>query len=142
MAGETEPDKAALLAEIAAARARLVETGEGLRAALECVRHKLDVPTRAKESFQENKPAWIGGAALVGLLLSKIPARKKTVLVERGLGIAAGGKLAMLWGAAKFAGAIAKPFIGDITGERINELMRRFSKKGAPTAPPGKQEPS
>jgi hypothetical protein len=142
MAGETEPDKAALLAEIAAARARLVETGEGLRAAFEDVRHKLDVPTRAKESFQENKPAWIGGAALVGLLLSKIPARKKTVLVERGLGLAAGGKLAMLWGAAKFAATLAKPFIGDITGERIHELVGRFSKKIPRTEPRGKQEPS
>lgn len=131
MAGET--DKAALVAELAAARARLTETGDGLRVTCESVRAKLDVPARAKESFAEHKPAWLGGAALVGLLLSKLPARSKTVVIERGAGLGASGKLAMLWGAAKFAGAIAKPFIGDLTGERITELMRRFSKKGVPS---------
>ncbi len=128
MAGET--DKAALVAEIAAARARLTETGDSLRVACEGVRAKLDVPARAKKSFAQHKPAWLGGAALVGLLLSKIPARSKTVLIERGAGLAAPSKLAMLWSAAKFVGAVAKPFIGDLTGERITELMRRFSKKG------------
>ena len=103
---------------------------------LDSVRAKLDVPARAKESFAEHKSVWLGGSALVGFLLSKIPARSKTVVIERGAGLAASGKFAMLWDAAKFAGAVARPFIGDLTSERINELLRRFSKKSPP--PPNK----
>ena len=134
MAGET--DKAALVVALAAARARLTETGESLCVACEGVRAKLDVPARAKESFAEHKSVWLGGSALVGFLLSKLPARSKTVVIERGAGLVAPGKFAMLWDAAKFAGAVARPFIGDLTSERINELLRRFSKKSPP--PPNK----
>src|SRR5437867_2876642 len=74
MAGPTNPDKIALVAELATARSRLSETGAALRAAL-------DVPSRAKESFRRHRPTWLGGAALLGLVLSKLPTRRKTVFV-------------------------------------------------------------
>ena len=141
MARETEPDKAALLAESAAARARLAETGESLRVALDEVRQKLDVPARAKESFQEHKAAWLGSAGILGLLLSKIPARQKTVIVGGTSALASASKLSMLWGAAKLVGSIAKPFIGEITGERLAELARRYSKKAKPPVEPDHQPP-
>ena len=84
--------------ECATARSRLSETASALRAAL-------DVPSRAKESFQRHRPTWLGGAALLGLVLSKLPSRRSTVFVERATGKALGaaGKLGFAWTAAKFA---------------------------------------
>ena len=125
MAGPTETDKTAILAELAAARARLSETGEGLR-------RQLDVASRAKESFREHRPAWLGGAALVGLVLSKIPARKKTVLIERATGKAVGaaGKLGVAWSVAKFAFDFAKPLITEFAGKHAGDIARRFGKVG------------
>ena len=71
-----EPDlKTELAAELERARARIAHN-TGL------LRHDLDVSTHLKESFHQNKAAYIGGATFVGLLLSKLPARKKKIYVE------------------------------------------------------------
>lgn len=70
MAGPAEHDKLAIVAELAAARARLSATGEALR-------RSLDVTARAKENFQRHKPAWLSGAAIFGFVLSKLPSRKR-----------------------------------------------------------------
>ncbi len=127
MSGDSE--KAELIAELAAARERLAKTGRALQDAGELLRQKLDVSARAKESFEKHRPAWLGGATLLGLLLSKLPSRKKTVFVERSTGQSLGmaGKLGALWSAAKFAAGIAKPFLGEIAGQRLGELARRFT---------------
>ena len=124
-----DSDKAQLIAELAAARERLARTGRALRDAGELLRQKLNVPARAMESFEKHRPAWLGGATLLGLLLSKLPSRKKTVFVERSTGQTLGmaGKLGALWGAAKFAAGIAKPFLGEIAGQRLGEFARRFT---------------
>src|SRR5208283_2900148 len=68
--------KIELAAEIERARGRLSRQVESLR-------HDLDVGTHLKQSFHHNKAAYIGGATLFGLLLAKLPARKKKVYVER-----------------------------------------------------------
>lgn len=136
MAGDS--DKAELIAQLAAARERLARTGRALQDAGELLRQKLDVPARAKESFEKHRPAWLGGATLIGLLLSKLPARKKTVFVERSTGQALGmaGKLGAVWSAAKFAAGIAKPFLGEIAGQRLGELARRFTNTAKENEPP------
>ena len=125
MAGPTEPDKIAILAEIAAARTRLSETGKALR-------HVLDVPSRTRESFKHHRPAWLGGAAMLGLVLSKLPVRKKTVFVERSTGKALGtaGKLGILWSTARLAFDFAKPLISEMAGKHLGELARRFRRAG------------
>lgn len=125
MAGPKDADKSALLAELAAARVRLSATGEGLR-------RQLDVASRAKESFREHRPAWLGGAALLGLVLSKLPARKKTVLIERATGkaIGAAGKLGVAWSVAKFVFDSARPLIAEFAGKHAGDLARRFGKAG------------
>jgi hypothetical protein len=72
-----EPDlKSQLAADLERARGRIARTADLLR-------HDLDVGTHLKESFHQNKAAYIGGATFLGLLLSKIPARKKKIYVER-----------------------------------------------------------
>ena len=136
MAGDT--DKAALVAELAAARSRLAKTGRALQEAGDLLRQKLNVPARAKESFEKHRPAWLGGATLLGLLLSKLPSRKKTVFVERSTGQALGvaGKLGTLWSAAKFAAGLAKPFLGEIAGQKLGELAQRFTKQSKESEQP------
>ena len=120
-------DKAVLIAELDAARAKIDKTGAALREAGEEVRRKFDLSARAKESFAKHKPAWLGGAALFGLLLSKLPARKTTVFVGQASG--ATGKLGAVWGVLKFAGGLAKPFLGDLAAKWLASRME-------PTAPP------
>lgn len=72
-----EPDvKIELAAELERARGRLAHNFGALR-------QDLDVATHLKHSLSEHKTAYIGGATLLGLLLSKLPARKKKIYVDR-----------------------------------------------------------
>ncbi len=127
MAGPAEHDKQAIVAELAAARARLSATGEALR-------RSLDVTARARESFKRHKPAWLSGAAIVGFVLSKLPSRKKTVFVEQTTGkvLGAAGKLGAIFSAAKFAFNIARPLLSDLAGGSIGEILKRFHKPAKP----------
>jgi hypothetical protein len=68
--------KVELAAELERARARLARNYGALS-------RDLDVATHIKHSLAEHKAAYIGGATFLGLLLSKLPARKKKVYVER-----------------------------------------------------------
>jgi hypothetical protein len=68
--------KIAFAADLDRARARLGRNADALR-------RDLDVPSHLKHSFHENKAAYIGGATVFGLLLSKLPARRKKIYVER-----------------------------------------------------------
>jgi len=88
------------------------------------------VPSRARESFQLHRPAWLGGAALLGLVLSKLPARSKTVFVERATGkaLGAGGKLRAVWSVAKLAFDLAMPLVGDLAGKSLGEISKRFTR--------------
>ena len=124
MAGPAEHDKHAIVAELAAARARLSATGDALR-------RSLDVPARAKESFKRHKPVWLGGAAIVGFVLSKLPSRKKTIIVERATGkvLGAAGKLGAIFSAAKFALNFAGPLLSDLAGGGIAEILKRFQRR-------------
>ncbi len=72
-----EPEsKIALAADLDRARARL---GRNLGA----LRQDLDLPTHLKRSFEHHKIAYVGGASIFGLLLAKLPARRKKIYVER-----------------------------------------------------------
>jgi hypothetical protein len=72
-----EPEsKIALAASLDRARAGLGRSADALR-------HDLDVKAHLKRSFELNKVAYVGGATIFGLILSKLPARRKKVYVER-----------------------------------------------------------
>ena len=68
--------KIELAADLEKARARLARNFGALR-------QDLDLGTHFKHSFHENKAAYIGGATVLGLLISKLPARKKKIYIER-----------------------------------------------------------
>lgn len=142
MAGEH--DKAQLIAELAIARARLTEAGHALKASAEAVKDKLDVSARAKASYGRHPVLWNAGAAVVGFLLARLPARKKVVYVERSTGqaLGAGAKAGLLWGAVKFAAGLAKPLLSAFAGQKLGDLAQRFT--GAASAgdePPDENEP-
>jgi len=123
MAGSAEHDKHEFVTELAAARARI-------SAAAGALRQSLDVPARARESFKRHRPTWLGGAAIVGFVLSKLPSRKKTVFVERTTGnvLGAAGKLGALFSAVKFAITVARPLLSELPGGGLGEILRRFHR--------------
>ena len=127
MAGSAEHDKRAIVAELAAARARLSATGDALR-------RSLNVAARARENFKRHKPAWLSGAAIVGFVLSKLPSRKKTVFVEKTTGnmLGAAGKLGAIFSAAKFAINFARPLFASLGGGGLAEILKRFRKPAKP----------
>lgn len=71
-------EKQTLTAELAAAREELT----GYTSAL---RRDCDFSSRLKAGVRRSPAAWYGGAALLGLLLSRLPARRQKVVVKGNL---------------------------------------------------------
>jgi hypothetical protein len=67
-----DDDKAELIAQLAQARATISGNAVALR-------HDLDFPTRAKNAFKRSPVPWLGGAALLGLIVARLPRRAKKV---------------------------------------------------------------
>ena len=99
-------DKQTLAAELASARGRMT----GYAAA---IRRDLDVGARLKTSVARNSAAWYAGAAVLGLLLSKIPPMRRKLVVETPVFLPSqtrkAGKIAVLLGILKFAADFVKP---------------------------------
>ncbi|MEO7318691.1 MAG: hypothetical protein ABIZ56_06860 [Chthoniobacteraceae bacterium] len=99
-------DKKTLIAELAAAR------GE-LRGYTTALRHDLDFGARLKRSVRSHPAVWFGGAAVLGLLLSRIsPGRRKAAVpssILRSPKTAQAGKAAFALTALKFAFDFARP---------------------------------
>ena len=104
MADSTDKEK--LASELAAARGRM----SGYIAAL---RHDLDLGARLKSGVAKNPAAWFAGAAVIGLLLSRIPPTRRKVVVKgpmfRGKQTEKAGKAAVLLTVLKFGLDFAKP---------------------------------
>ena len=64
--------KAELIEEIERARMRLSHGMEGLR-------QDADIGAHLTRSFAEHKAVWLGGAGLMGWVISRLPARRKKV---------------------------------------------------------------
>jgi hypothetical protein len=101
------PDrKKTLIQELTESRQELVGYGQALR-------HDLDFGAKVKRGVRENPAAWFGGAALLGLVLSRLsPARKKLVVkgpTFRGDQTKQAGKAALLLTVLKFGLDLAKP---------------------------------
>jgi hypothetical protein len=68
-------EKNELIEQLARARA-------GLSESFGAIRTDVDVPAKLHRSFQRNKLLWLAGAAVSGVVLAKLPARKKKVYVK------------------------------------------------------------
>jgi hypothetical protein len=126
MARNADADKAALIAEIAATRARMIVVTEHFKASM-------DLPTRARRSFRRNRGLWLGAAAVAGLILSQLPRRKKVVYVERSTGnlLGAAGKAGLIWSGVKLLGGLAKPMLGEFARTRLHDIVARFNERRA-----------
>ena len=119
-----EPDvKIELAAEMERARARLARNFDALR-------HDLDVGTHLKDSFHHNKAAYIGGATLFGLLLSKLPARKKKVYVERKSKetVKAAEKAGLWLILLQFLFKTLRPFLTSLVTKQVTDYVRSRAK--------------
>lgn len=114
-----EQRKAELTAELALARARL-------SANLGALRRDLDFPGRVKAAVLKHPAAWVGGATLFGLLLAKLPARRKKVVVTadgKPAKLARAGKTGLLLGALKIAFDLSRPALAKWAGQRVADYM-------------------
>lgn len=89
----------------------------------------LQVGDRLKENIERNRGAWISGAVLTGLVISKIPPRTKSVIVAPKSGqkaeetAAKAGFLGLAIAAAKVIFNFARPFL-------MKWVTRRLSQSG------------
>ena len=84
------------------------------------LKQDLSIGKRFRRSVRENAFAWYGGAALLGLLLAKIPPMGKKVVVPKPIFAKEqkAGKAALLLGAIKIALDLGRPLILNWLKER------------------------
>lgn len=124
MAGR-EDRKAELVAQLARARA-------GLDRSASKVRDAVDIPRRVRRSFSNNIFLWLGGAAFVGVVISKLPRRTKKVYVDtEGKRVASAGvaKTGLLLAAAKMAFDFARPALMKLAAERLEPIIHDFMQR-------------
>jgi len=133
------PDKAALIAQLAAARESSHRSLTGLAAAL-------NVPQRFQKSVRRNQTAWLAGAGIAGWVLSRLPARRKKVKVvteksASGLGrevkeVAAAGLLLTL---GKLAFSLFRPALTKLLTQKLSDLADDYLAQRASGTKGGRQ---
>ena len=122
--------KSELTAELARARSRI---GANLGA----LRRDLDFPARVKGAVMKHPAAWVGGATLFGVLLAKLPRRRKQTAVQHDgvdAKVISAGKTGLLLGALKIAFDLSRPALAKWAGQRVADYMdgarndRRFPR--------------
>jgi hypothetical protein len=124
--------KEVLKVKLANAREELSAHNQGLHRSLSLV-------DNVKRGFRLHPAAWFGGAAVIGLLLSRIPARTKEVKIKgpklrlnkKESVESQAGKAAFVATAVKFALDLAKPALMRWARERMaNAGVRRDGTRG------------
>lgn len=87
---------------------------------------------KVRAAFVKNRVAWIGGAALLGLILAKIPARRKKVVIstKRPKEVAAAKSSAGL-AALKFAFDISRPWLTAWATKRVAAYAAERASRGS-----------
>ena len=93
------------------------------------LRQDLDVGARIKRGVIRHPAVWFGGATVVGLLLSRIPASRRKVVVKgpaiRHAEAQKAGRAAFVLGALKIGFSFAKPAL-------LSWAKARFSNDASP----------
>ena len=123
----TPADREKLKRELASSR-------EAMTAYVTALGHDLDFGAKLKRGVQRNPWAWYAAAGILGLLLSKIPPLRRTVVVKgprrKSDAPKEAGKAAIVVSLLKFALDFAKPAL-------VRWLRDRYLGKraGSPAAP-------
>ena len=114
-------DKAELIAQLDRARAQFSKSFDGLR-------RDADLGAHLKHSFTTHKTAWIGSAGIAGWILSRLPARKKKVIVTRESGDQKVKQLAeagLLFSILKTLFTLFRPMIMSFATKKIAEYATK-----------------
>jgi len=125
MAEEPGHDKPTeeLKGQIAHSRALVSRDLRGLR-------YELDFPHKIRKSFQRQTVFWLAGAAAVGLLLTRLPARGKKGYLEPRIGGKSRHRLletGFVLGALKIAATLLRPVIVDLVRNRLGGFAAKSS---------------
>ncbi len=113
---ENSGGKAAIIAELARARAQMSAHSQGVRA-------HADMGGKLREGFTRYRGAWLGGAALVGLAL--VPRPKKIVVSKRdGKRVQEAARAGFGLGAFKLALDITKPLLLAWATKRVSDVAK------------------
>lgn len=121
MAGR-EDRKAELIAQLGVARARLNVCTTRLHVAA-------DIPSRVRHNFSRHLFPWLGGATLLGVVLAKLPARKKKIYVNAEGKRVSGGEAAkagLLITGLKLAFDFAKPTLMKMAAEKLKPMAEQY----------------
>ena len=110
--------KSALIAELAAQRARLSRHAEG-------VRESVDVGARMRASFAENRVAWLAGAAFAGIVLVRLGRRGGGKAANGSAPLKAAAGAGILLPLVKVAIDIARPALVSLATARIADFAAR-----------------
>lgn len=112
-----DPRKAELTAELARSRSQITAQARLLG-------RDLDFATRARQAFARHPAVWIGGAALLGLLITQLPRRRKDPAPRRKSAepvLEEAGKAGLAVAALKIAFNIARPALTAWVTRRVAE---------------------
>lgn len=124
MAGR-EDRKAQLVTQLARAR---VEFG----VATSKVRDEVDVPRRVRRSVADHAFLWVGGAALAGFIIARLPRRTKKVYVDQeGKDVSASrvAKTGLLFAVTRAALGLAQPILLKVAREQLTPLIQEFIRR-------------
>lgn len=121
---ESYSERLKLLSERAAAsRQALAQAGHSLQASAHIGR-------RVQTSIRGNLTAWLGSAALVGWVLSKLPARKKKVYVHSAGGTAEAAKGGLFVAGLGLVFQLVRPLLQKMLVEQVGAYAeKRFAHR-------------
>jgi hypothetical protein len=116
-----ESDKSDLIAQLAQAR-------YGVSANVRGLKRDLNVVRRIETAFQRHRIIWLAGAAMLGLLLARLPGRKKVVVVpklRKSRAEEKAVKAGLLVTVLKLAFDVSRPFLQKWVTRKVSDYARQ-----------------